>query len=543
MQKNIKQFLINVGLLLVGILFFTLPQPNLFSVNGIPFVVFFSLVPIFILVRRVSWKSIWGYGFLYGFGCYCLYTYWLSSFHPMGITVIAALYGFYLMLALPCIKAGYVLFSKHGWIMQWVVWCGYEYIKTIGFSGFHYGVTGYTQWQNPILIQCTDLVGIWGLSALVTFPSCFIAEIICGSLNEKISSFADFAKKMFLQAKKHIISGCVWLLFLVFAIVYGFVSPVDYSDAPKAKIALVQPNNDPWRGGIAAYSANLDLLISLSNKALKEDSEIDLVVWPETAFVPRIEWHYKYRQDREKFELVEKLLNYLNNAPVPFLIGNDHAVMGYSRLGEYGDIDYNAALLFTPGVNCVPPEPEKYMKMHLVPFTEYFPFEKLFPSLYEALLNGDTHMWEKGSDPVVFDLNGLKFSTPICFEDTFGYIGRLFVNNGANAFVNISNDAWSKSLACQYQHLSMAVFRCVENRVPAVRATASGQTVVVDMNGKVLSMAEPFTENYLIGELPIVSAKKTLYTKWGDYVGIIFAVLAIGFLIYGLVRKIIKRGK
>jgi apolipoprotein N-acyltransferase len=469
----------------------------------------------------------------------------------MGITVIASMYGFYLMIAFPCLKAAFSLFPKSGWIIQWIIWCAYEYIKTCGFAGFHYGVTGYSQWENSLLIQNADWGGVWGISALIVFPSAIIAQMIYEVLKSKkniedkknlVSIFKDIKESVI----SHRISCFVWLVLFVASLVYGIFSKIDYSNALTVKIALIQPNNDPWRGGIEAYAANYEQLVKLSDEALKADPDIDLVVWPETAFVPRIEYHYKYRQKRESFELVEKLLNYLDNAPVPFLIGNDHAVLGYSRTGRYEAIDYNSALLFMPKENCIPPNPQKYMKMHLVPFTEYFPYEKIFPKLYERLLNGDTHMWEPGTVPVVFEAAGFKFGTPICFEDTFGYIGRKFVKNGAESFINISNDAWSKSLACQYQHLSMAVFRCVENRVSAARATASGQTSFVDPNGKVIAMAEPFQKTYLIEDLPIHNVEKqTIYTCCGDFVGVCFALLGIGFLVFGIIRSIKtnKRGE
>ncbi len=540
---DIKNFFVNVFFLFAGIILFTLPQPNFLTVSGISFVIYFSLIPVFLLVRRLSWKSVWIYGFFYGFGCYCLYAYWLAAFHPMGITVIASMYGFYLMLAFPCLKAAFALFSKSGWFVQWVVWCAYEYIKTCGFTGFHYGVTGYSQWQNSLLIQNADWGGVWGISAIITFPSAYIAQILSETFafnkkpenSEKCSKLSALKKAFF----NHKVSFIVWCAVFAAALVYGFVSKIDYSNAEKIKLALIQPNNDPWRGGIEAYRDNYENLVRLSDEALASDYGIKMVVWPETAFVPRIEYHYKYRQNRDSFELVDKLLKYLDNAPVPFLTGNDHAVLGYSRLGKYEAVDYNSALLFTPKKNCIPPEPQKYMKMHLVPFTEYFPYEKLFPKLYKQLLNGDTHMWEPGKEAVVFEEAGFKFGTPICFEDTFGNMGRAFVKNGAEAFVNISNDAWSNSLACQYQHLSMAVFRCVENRVPAVRATASGQTSLVDANGKVLAMAEPFIETFLVCELPVMKREKqTVYTCLGDYVGIIFAISGIVLLIFGLIQKI-----
>ena len=548
-KKNVslKEFLLNVLLLFSGIILFALPQPNFLTLNGVSFLAYFSLIPVFLLARRLSWKSVWLYGFLYGFCCYSLYSYWLASFHPMGITVISSMYGFYLMIAFPCLKAAFSLFPKNGWIVQWIVWCAYEYIKTCGFTGFHYGVTGYSQWRNSLLIQNADWGSVWGISAIITFPSAIIAQLIFETCSAKTEAAAPGNTSFFNGIKKslavHKIACIAWTAVFAAALVYGAIAKIDYSDAIKVKVALIQPNNDPWRGGIEAYSDNYEQLKKISDEALAADSGIQLVVWPETAFVPRIEYHYKYRQNREIFGLVEELLHYLDAADVPFLIGNDHAVLGHARTGKYEAIDYNSALLFTPKKNCIPPEPQKYMKMHLVPFTEYFPYEKFFPKLYELLLNGDTHMWEPGDTAVVFKAAGIKFGTPICFEDTFGNIGRLFVKNGAEAFINISNDAWSKSLACQYQHLSMAVFRCVENRVPAARATASGQTAIVDPNGKVVSMSEPFQSTYLIDEISVCRNRKpTIYTRCGDFVGIIFAILGISFLIFGIIFRKHKRG-
>ncbi len=541
----LKKFFFSVLLLVISILFFALPQPNIFSVQGFPLFAYIAFVPVFLLVRLVSWKEIWFYGLLYGIGSYCLFTYWLASFHPMGIFVISFMYGLYLMFTFPLLKAVNSFFPKYGWIAQWVVLCSYDYVKTLGFAGFNYGVMAYSHWRWLPMIQCTDVLGVWGLDAFILFFSAWVSILIVDAYKLNCSDEnKNWIKCLFVSVKKHLISIGIWFFALVSIFIYGFISPVDYSNDKSIQVALIQQNSDPWVGGVKAYKKDLNTLIRLSDEAIANNPEVDFVVWPETAFVPRIEWHYKHRYDREKFELVEKLLNFINNSKVPFVFGNDHGIDGYTSDGQYGVIDYNSVLLFRPGVNVIPPKPEIYSKMKLVPFTEYFPFDKAFPKLYELLLNGDTHMWEPGLEPVVFDIDGLKFGTPICFEDTFGFVCRRFVNAGANSFVNLSNDAWSKSLACQYQHLSMAVFRSVENRVPAVRATTTGQTSVIDPNGKILDMAEPFIETYLIGNIPVrENMNKTIYTKYGDYVGVIFAVLSVILFIAGLTINFIKKKK
>lgn len=536
---------IALSLLVLSIILFALPQPNLLTVQGIPFLAYFALVPVFLLVRFVSWKTVWLCGIAYGVGAYCLFTYWLATFHPLGIFVISFMYGLYLMVAFPLLKAAASLFPKWGWLVQGVVWCAYDFVKTLGFSGFHYGVLAYSHWRWTPLIQIVDVVGIWGLDALITFTSAWFTALIVDAYRNRAVEGCGCRFKALVRAlpaacRAHWISGCCWLVVFVGVLVYGFVSPVDYSQEPQVEVALIQQNSDPWVGGMTAYQRDLKTLMRLSEQALAQNPDVDFVVWPETAFVPRIAWHYQHRYERDKFQLVQELLQYLDKAPVPFVIGNDHGVDGVgNRI-----LDYNAVLLFKPGENILPPAPDIYSKMKLVPFTEYFPFDKQFPKLYQMLLNGDTHMWEPGVEPVVFEVDGLRFSTPICFEDTFGFVGRRFVNAGAQAFVNLSNDAWSKSLACQYQHLSMAVFRSVENRVPAVRSTTTGQTCIIDPNGRILAMAEPFVETYLVGSIPVLDkTEKTVYTRLGDYVGVVFALAAALLILAGLVARMLRKAR
>lgn len=528
-------FFTNVALLALSVALFALPQPNLLSVKGFPILGYVAFVPLFILIRRVSFRASFLWGAFYGLFCYCLFTYWLGVFHPLAMYVIGTLYFFYLMLAVPFLKLSDILFPRHGFIVQWMVWVGYEYLKTLGFNGYSYGVIGYSQWSWPVIIQIASVFGVWGVSALVTFPSAWIAaglkDRANGPIRTWLSGFPDFARK-------HAVSGIVWCVALVATVIFGLVSPLDYSKCEKVKIALIQPNSDPWRGGISTYRRDFDTLTRLSDEALAAHPDIKLVVWPETGFIPRIDWHYRYREDQDSFELVSQLLAYLDKAPVPFVLGNDDAVKVPTDDGS-DRVDYNAVFVFRPGQNVIPPAPDRYRKIRLVPFTEHFPYRKWFPWVYDLLVKTDTHFWEAGTEPVVFDAAGLKFSTPICFEDTFGYLSRNFVNNGALAIVNLTNDAWAKSVPCQYQHFSMSVFRAVENRVPLVRSTASGQTCIVDPNGRVTAMATPFTESWLVGEIPALKDKPvTLYQRWGDLWGQLFAAVAALIIAVGLLTKL-----
>jgi apolipoprotein N-acyltransferase len=584
-----RSFFINLAAIALGAVFFAAAFPNLLFENGLPLLAWVAYIPVFWVIKRSPFKACIFWGALYGYAAYGLFNYWLSVFHPLAGLIVGLVYLVYLAFLFPLLKLALVLFPKRGYILQFLLWMAFEYLRTQGFLGYPYGITGYSQWRLIPVIQIASVTGVWGVSALVIFPAVWIAAALPGSFaGGNVSAVLKQVKESaaaFLRREK--ISAALWGAALAAALVFGFVFQFDYSAEPRAKIALVQHNTDPWRGGIEQYRQNYRVLKRLSDEAIEANPDLDLVVWSETAFVPRIYWHTNYRDDPPSWDLIRDLLAYLSSQEIPFVIGNDDArkilsgnrtftIWGknytdsinqiYDRYGSNFNIvsqrntrlrgflglflpkgvevtftmddyrvDYNAVMLFDRG-NIE----QLYRKLHLVPFTEHFPFEKPFPGVHYALINADTHFWETGTEAVVFDSRGIKFSTPICFEDTFGYLSRDFVRNGAELIVNLSNDAWSASLPAQMQHLSMAVFRSVENRRAMVRSTASGQTCAVDPNGRVIAMAEPFVETWLAAEVPLVNLS-SLYTRYGDWLAKTFVGAALLLLIAGIVSGIMRK--
>jgi apolipoprotein N-acyltransferase len=569
-RRGLRSFLINLAALIAASFLFAASFPNLLFENGLPLLAWIAYIPVFVVVRRANLAACVFWGAFYGYAAYGLFNYWLTVFHPLAGLIVGSIYLVFLAVLFPLLRLAVLAFPRKGYLLQWLVWMAFEYLRTQGFLGYSYGVTGYSQWHLLPVIQIASVTGVWGVSALVVFPSAWLAAALSESNEEPhaktqrrrdsevihtispslsasaplreefLSNFSVKLRGFFLKEWAPLL---VWFVLLAASLVYGFASRIDYSDAPGAKITLVQHNTDPWEASkaatvdkaVQAYRNDLRILRRLSDEALAAQPDTELVVWSETAFVPRIYWHQNYREDRNYWELVKELLDYLGGKDVPFVIGNDDARREPLISSEWDySIDYNAAILFDRGeMKTV------YRKLHLVPFTEHFPYERQLPWIYNALRNADTHFWEKGREATVFDTGRFKFSTPICFEDTFGYLSRDFVLAGAEIIVNLSNDAWSNSLPAQMQHLSMAVFRAVENRRSMVRSTASGQTVALDPNGKILAMAEPFTESYLNVEVPIVT-RQSFYTLYGDYLGKAFTWAAFLLLISGLILYIIR---
>jgi apolipoprotein N-acyltransferase len=558
----IKSILIHLGLIFLASVLFAISFPNPIFKHGLPYFAWFAYTPFLIVIRKYNLLACAGWGAIYGLFSYSLFNYWLGTFHPMAGVIVYSTYMIFLAVVFFFLKLTDIFFDKHrswGVLAQWLIWLSYEYLRTQGFLGYPYGITGYSQWQIIPLIQIASITGVWGVSALVTFPSFWLAEALNKEILPQINTngrnrlltIAPQSLRYLRPGEKLSIS--VWCAALVAALIFGFISMKDFSDYPSAQIALIQHNADPWEASraparwqvIEAYQKDLDTLKRLSDEALASYPKPQLVVWSETAFIPRIYWHTNYRDDQDSWALVRDLLEYLSEKDVPFLIGNDDARMNPAKNPDPDRkhrVDYNAAMLFEKGENTA-----TYRKLHLVPFTEHFPYRKQFPWIYNALKKADTHFWEKGDEETIFNGPGFTFAAPICFEDTFGYISRNFVRRGAEVLINLSNDAWSNSLTSQNQHLTMAVFRSVENHRPMVRSTSSGQTCAIDPNGRVTAEAAPFIETWLNVSIPLVKKQKiTIYTLYGDYLGVFFLIAAAIFLLSGALwytmRKL-KRGQ
>ena len=62
---------------------------------------------------------------------------------------------------------------------------------------------------------------------------------------------------------------------------------------------------------------------------------------------------------------------------------------------------------------------------------------------------------------------------------------RQFAVNGAEVFVNISDDGWYGDTSAPWQHLNMARMRAIENRRWILRDTNNGVTTSIDPYGRV----------------------------------------------------------
>ncbi len=526
--KDIGKFLVSLCVILFSSFLSSLAFPGKYIENGFPFLAFIYLVPVFYIIYSSSYRTVWFYGLVYGFTFYYFYNYWLETFHPLAILIAPVLESVQYAVLFLALRWTKTLFKKHYALVSVLFYNAYLYLTQQGFLGYPYGNITSALYEYTSLIQIVSITGIWGLGFVITLPQALLADYIYSKgERRKLHSFLISIILLLL----------VWI-YGIFALHYYDNKEYDES----ITVAAIEHSADTWQGGYSTYKKNFETLVSLTEDAISSSSP-DMVVWSETAFVPSVSWHQTYNISITTRKLVTQFVAFGKNLGIPLITGNPEGVIKDKDFdpvldnGEWNWKTYNTVIYFSDGE-----VKGTYRKQHLVPFTEYFPYEKEFPRLYNFLKANDYKWWEKGDESTVFEYNGIKFSTPICFEDMFGYISSDFVKNGADMIINLSNDYWSRSVQAEVQHFQLSLFRAVETRRPLLRSTNSGITALVLPSGRIVNPLEPFTQCYGIYEVPVdKSAGLTFYTLHTDLFGRLFVVISVFSVLYSLSVTIYKR--
>jgi apolipoprotein N-acyltransferase len=118
---------------------------------------------------------------------------------------------------------------------------------------------------------------------------------------------------------------------------------------------------------------------------------------------------------------------------------------------------------------------------------------------------------------------------------------RSLAQNGADVFVNLTNDSWFGPGNEPYQHLELAAHRTIENGRAMIRATNTGITTVIDATGKTLSSGRLFEAEIVRAKVPIYQEKiNTFYLKYGELFS--WLILVLTFLLGGWAHLLFNRG-
>ncbi len=370
------------------------------------------------------------------------------------------------------------------------LWVSLELARNyIPFGGFPWCLLGYSQADRLALIQIADITGVYGISFLLVSVNAGLAYF-----------FLTRGERLHRQLAPLFAAGALIALALGYG---GYRLSAEPVSGEPLEIALAQANIPfkSWRELAPKFYQEYPHMIGAA-----AERGAKLVVLPESPTPFSYQNDTNYRRHLEKVVAENRVWLLFNN--------NTELVNGRDT------IYHNSAWLLDEGGRFA----SRYDKLHLVPFGEYVPMQRIL--FFAGQLVQEVGGYTPGGSIIVSSLDGIGFSTLICYEAIFPNLVHKFVRRGAQFLINITNDGWYGETSAPYQHFQMARLRAVENRRYLARAANTGISGFVDPYGRVLASSGLYTEALLWSQV-VPRSDITFYTRFGD----VFALSCVMIII------------
>jgi apolipoprotein N-acyltransferase len=468
---------------------------GIFAVLAFAPISIFPLAIISLAVLFVQWQHASGkwmaarLGFAFGFGLFGAGMAWLYvALHDYGdmpmllaVVVVALFSAFYALF--PAV-VGYLqarLRSKwggHTGVPTYIVlmliipalWVSLEWVRGLLFTGLPWLVMGYTQTTYSPLGGYAPVLGVYGVSLLVTVSAGLLAYL----WQVRWCRTGKIAFSLFV------------LLWLSGAMLRG--------------VEWTQPEGEPLK--VSLLQGNIGQSVKFENSSLRDTIEIyrrlaqstdaRLIVMPETA-LPLL-WQ---------------------NLPEGYrYILRDHARQNSGDM-LIGLFERDRGMYYNSVMSVGKAESQSYRKNHLVPFGEFIPLRPLLSWLINELLHIPMSDLSRGGErQQVMQVAGQKIAVDICYEDVFGEEIIRYLPE-ATMLVNVTNDAWYGKSYAAMQHNQISQMRALETGRMILRATNTGVTSIISKDGSIQQVLPQHEQGVLTGMAQGYSGS-TPYVRWGN---------------------------
>src|SRR3954468_14170392 len=335
-----------------------------------------------------------------------------------------------------------------------VLWVAVELARA-HITSFPWDLMGYSQVNNVPLTRIATITGVYGLSFVIALVNTVLA---LGFL---------------LPRDRRMTVALVGVLGVVAlesgaAVAYPPVHPDRLAQLVQVNLPINITNWSP-----TFYDLTIARLVQLSGSgaaAAPPGSNPALIIWPESPAPfftsdPKFQhWMAALAQDSHAYLIVGSLGVNPTKDPQKSEVFNSAQLV--SPRGALGG---------------------RYDKIHLVPCGEFVPFRNLLN--FAQSLTHDIGELSRGNQRNLLTVDGHGVGTFICYESIFPEEVLRFAKNGAELFVNISDDGWYGEYGAPGQHLNMARMRAIENGRWLLRATNNGITASISPFGELLAEA------------------------------------------------------
>ncbi|WP_294318268.1 apolipoprotein N-acyltransferase [uncultured Chryseobacterium sp.] len=514
---------------------------------GVPFFIFFALVPLLMMEHGVSKFSdynrkswvVFGLSYL----CFVIWntvtTGWLyGSKNPDGShSMMAVLFP---VLVNSLLYA--LVFQCYHWYKnaQGTYW-GLAFLIAIwmSFEKFHLGWELTWPWLNlgnafsdyPKLIQWYDTLGATGGSFWILLTNVLIFYTV--------RIWQAGRKRKDLIKNTSIVAALI-----IFPMIISLVKYNSFDEKPigSVNVLMLQPDLDPYAEKYSQDSLTIENdLLSLAERNSK--GKIDYYIAPETA----LPGNGSISETAfEKSMIINNLKSFLSKHPGSVFttgISSHHFYTSENNLPkEAYQLNpglwverFNSAIQVTTNQKV-----EVYHKGKLVPGVEIFPYMSyLKPLLGDAMINLGGTVASLGTDKERTSFsnpfNKGKIAPIICYESIYGEFTGDYVKKGANFLAIMTNDSWWGVTEGHKQLLSYARLRAIETRREIARAANSGISAHINAKGEIIEDTFYGDKTALYARVNLYDGM-TFYTKAGDLLSR-FAIFAFGFLLFYFLIK------
>jgi apolipoprotein N-acyltransferase len=450
-----------------------------------------------------------GAGWCFGFGFFIAGLYWVGY----AFLVDAKTFGWLLPVAVAGLPAYLALYTAAGLAAARLIWVrGPERILALAatltvaewlrghlLSGFPWNTFGYALSQPLALAQSVSLVGIWGLTFLTIAISASPAVLADDSADTPHPYRAPLIGLIILAAFAGYGAARLWM------------HPTTYVSG--VKLRIMQPNlQQDEKFNYSAKEQVVARYLRLSDRATGPQSggvhDVTHLIWPESAFP------FFLTREPDALSQIAGLLK-----PGTELITG--AVRAAPDASSTNPRAYNSVYVIDPdgSIHGI------YDKVHLVPFGEYLPLQRLLERLGLQQLTKMVGGFLAGDRRRAMDVpHAPKMLPLICYEAIF--LGSAVPPGERPGWlVNVTNDGWFGISTGPYQHLQQARALAIAEGLPLVRAANTGISAVVDPVGRIINSLPLGVEGVLDAPLPNAIAP-TFYVVAGDYILILFLVVS-----------------
>jgi apolipoprotein N-acyltransferase len=487
--------------------------------------ILFLTLPIFVWLidaSRGAKQAAW-IGWSFGFGYYFFSLFWIGEAFLVEAEKFAAL----LPLAVTLLPAGLALFYAGAAFVARRFWfSGFsrilmlastiaiaEWLRGHVLTGFPWNVLGYALTGTDILMQSAALVGVYALTipAVVIFASPLVLLADGWRPLRAIAAAVVPIAAMAAYGALRLPAGSVEMV-------------------PGVKLRLVQPSvpqREKWLPEFQGRIFEDHLALSRTGADGTQDKleSITHVIWPEAAmpFLPL-----------EHPDALAAIADMLPPGRMLITGALRRATDADKNLppGDRRRQGYNSMLVFRDdGVLAA-----TYDKIHLVPFGEYLPLERVFGALGLARLAHGHGSFLTGIEPrPLLSIAGMPPAAAlICYEALFpGAVVQGVERPGL--LLNLTNDGWFGSTIGPPGHFHQAKVRAVEEGLPLVRVANNGISGVIDPYGRVIQTLGLNIRKSVDSPLP-VSLSSTPYSRVVDFNFLILLLICLGTA-FGMERR------